>query len=65
MSLVEENPLQDLLEELLKNRLQILEDFAKAYLAGTGLSPKDVMLVQDTSNPSKCVWYFEAKNKLS
>jgi hypothetical protein len=65
MSLAEENPLQDLLGELRKNRLQILEDFAKAYLADTGLSPKDVVLVQNTSDPSRCVWYFEAKNKLS
>ena len=52
------NWMEKFMRDVSEKRCQILEDFCKAYLAETGLSPSEVALVQECRG-GKVVWHFE------
>lgn len=57
--------LQEAMEEIMKNRDKILEDFAKAYLAEKKVNPSDIELVQQKVNSDdgiEYIFYFRIKN---
>lgn len=56
--------LEDLLSDIERKRAQILEDFAKAYLASLNPIPdiRDIELVQDMRG-TEIVWYFRLRTR--
>jgi len=55
------NPFEDLMKEIAEKRVEILNDFAKAYLAEKQLKPSEVILVEKIE-PNRIIWYFEKKS---
>lgn len=51
--------------EIMKNRQSVLEDFAKAYIADTGLKPSQIELVhKHETNENEIIdtFYFKEKD---
>lgn len=52
----------ELVREVMSKRARILEDFARAYIAETGLAPSDVQMVETRSDyGGRITWHFERK----
>lgn len=49
-TLIENLKLENLVQELIKNRDVILNDWAKAYISETGVLPSEVELVEQRSD---------------
>lgn len=52
--------INQLVKDVLERRASILEDFAKAFVAETGLMPSEVELCEE-HRPSEIVFYFRKK----
>ena len=57
----------EMVQQLLKHKAKILDDFAKAYLAESGLNPSEVVLVEqqikDNGQIKEINYYFRKKDE--
>ena len=56
--------LENILKEIRDNKNQILDDFAKAYLAETGLNPSEVEMVEQFDH-AKMTYVYSFRKKSS
>lgn len=52
--------LNEILEEIRRNRAQILEDFTRAYIAETGLPPTQIELCEQRDG-AMTRWFFRKR----
>ena len=58
-----ENKIIDkVIKEIGSKRAKILDDFARAYLAETGLKPSEVVLIEHQKE-DKVMWFFSRKKE--
>lgn len=58
--------IDEMVKQLIKHKSKILDDFAKAYLADSGLKPNEVVLVEqqvtDNGTIKEINYYFKKKD---
>ena len=55
------SPIQKMVYDVATRRAKILDEFTKAYLAGTNVAIADLELVEEHEE-NKVIWYFKIKS---
>ena len=55
--------IEDLNRDIISKRLELIDEFAIAYLAETGLKSNEIEFVEDRSHPINISWYFRRRKK--
>ena len=59
------NKINELLDDIMRKRRIILDEFSKAFLAETGWKPSEIMLCEEQrkdGDKSIISWYFQKRN---